>query len=119
MKLTGLRQSKNKFAGKKKSRNTSQCSQSRSLTADDLHFGEDIEDDEIDNCVTISDQNIAKMKADLKGQRARMLTKNMDEKHLKEIRKKNVDKVINMIGQSDITNHNRIKDEEPSSNMVS
>lgn len=56
-----------------------------------------MEEDEVENCVTISDENIAKMKADLKSQRARLLTKNFDEKHHKDQRKKNTDKIIGMI----------------------
>ena len=78
-----------------------------------------MEDDLEEMCVTISDENISKMKADLKAQRARLLTKNVDEKHHKDQRKKNADKIINMIKQTGIANHNRLKEEETSSRQVS
>ena len=67
----------------------------------------------------MTDENISKMKAEMKAQRARLLTKTVDEKHHKDQRKKNADRVIGMIKQTDIFNHNRIKDEQQFSHLVS
>ena len=37
-----------------------------------------------ETCINMTDENITKMKAEMKAQRARLLTKTVDEKHHKD-----------------------------------